>query len=228
MNAIQSTDIKVHQDTTDVFQKAILGLGLLAGLSLFGYALVNLIRMPAVSPDAFVPKELSQSGRSLFGLLQFIFILGFSFSFLPVSIMFTIKRYGDRPYAMVFGCSLLVFALILEVINNLPFLGNYLYPQPLAQVPSEVLLYLNQTAAIRYLSLDVAGFTILYVSLLIYAAIYWNSKRMLSYLIIASVIIFAASVPFLWLSSQAAVICLALSVFCLVPIPLYFGKMAIE
>ena len=92
MNAIRSTELKAQQTTTDIFQIILLSLGILAGLSLFGYALVNLIRMPAVSPDAFVPKELSQSGRSLSSLLQFIFILGFSFSFLPVCIMFTIKR----------------------------------------------------------------------------------------------------------------------------------------
>jgi hypothetical protein len=54
----------------------MLGLGILAGLSLFGYALVNLIRMPAVSPDALVPKELSQSGRSVFSLLQFLWLSG--------------------------------------------------------------------------------------------------------------------------------------------------------
>ena len=220
MNVIQSTEIKAQHPTADVFQTVM--------LSLFGYALVNLIRMPAVSPDAFVPKELSQSGRSLWSILQFIFILGFSFSFLPVTILFTIKRYGDNPPAMIIGCSLLAFALILEVINNLPFLGNYLYPEPLQQIPPDILLYLSQTAAIRYLSLDVAGFTILYTSLLVYAVSYWNSRRILGYLIVASVVIFAVSVPFLWLSGKVAVICLAVSVFCLVPIPILFGKMAIE
>lgn len=228
MNAIRSTELKAQQTRAELFQTIMLSLGILAGLSLFGYALVNLIRMPAISPDAFVPKELSQSSRSLWSLLQFIFILGFSFSFLPVCILFTIRRYGDNPAAMIIGCSLLAFALILKVINNLPFLGNYLYPEPLAQIPSDVLLYLNQTAAIRYLSLDVAGFTILYASLLVYAIVYWNAKRILGYLIVASVVIFAASVPFLWLSGKAAVVCLAVSVFCLVPIPILFGKMAVE
>jgi hypothetical protein len=160
--------------------------------------------------------------------LQFVFILGFSFSFLPVTIMFTIKRYADNPHGMIFGCSLLCFALILEIINNLPFLGNYVYPEPLAQIPPDVLLYLNQVSAIRYLSFDVAGFTILYVALFIFAVVYWNSKRMMGWLIIASIVIFSASAPFLWISGSAAVILMAVSIYCLVPIPIYFGRMALE
>jgi hypothetical protein len=210
------------------FPRVTLILGILAGLCLLGYASNNLLRMPAASPDAFVPKELIQAGRSSFSLLQFVFILGFSFSFLPVTIMFTIKRYADNPHGMIFGCSLLCFALILEIINNLPFLGNYVYPEPLAQIPPDVLLYLNQVSAIRYLSFDVAGFTILYVSLFMFAVIYWNTKRIMGWLIIASIVIFSASAPFLWISGSAAVILMAVSVYCLVPIPIYFGTMALE
>jgi hypothetical protein len=210
------------------FPRVTLILGILAGLCLLGYASNNLLRMPAASPDAFVPKELIQAGRSSFSLLQFVFILGFSFSFLPVTIMFTLKRYADNPHGMIIGCSLLCFALILEIINNLPFLGNYVYPEPLAQIPPDVLLYLNQVSAIRYLSFDVAGFTILYVALFIFAVVYWNSKRMMGWLIIASIVIFSASAPFLWISGSAAVILMAVSIYCLVPIPIYFGRMALE
>ena len=220
--------MKVQSTNKDFFQRTILILGVLAGISLFGYASVNLIRMPAVSPDAFVPKELAQVGRSSFGLLQFIFILGFSFSLLPVTILFTIKRYRDNPAGMILGCSLLCFALVIEVMNNLPFIGNYVYPDPLVEIPPDVLLYLNQMSAIRYLSFDVAGFTILYVSLFIYALIYWNSKRIMGWLIVASIIIFSASAPFLWISGSMAVVLMAVSIFCLVPIPIYFGRMAVE
>lgn len=210
------------------FPRVTLILGILAGLCLLGYASNNLLRMPAASPDAFVPKELIQAGRSSFSLLQFVFILGFSFSFLPVTIMFTIKRYADNPHGMIFGGSLLCFALILEIINNLPFLGNYVYPEPLVQIPPDVLLYLNQVSAIRYLSFDVAGFTVLYVSLFIFALIYWNTKRIMGWLIIASIVTFSASAPFLWISGSAAVILMAVSIYCLVPIPIYFGRMALE
>ncbi len=218
----------MKNQSTSFFQRATLILGVIAGLCLLGYASINLVRMPAVSPDAFVPRELAQAGKSPFGLLQLIFILGFSLSFLPVTVMFTIKRYGENPYGMVFGCSMLCFALIIEVFNNLPFLGNYVYPEPLAQIPPDVLLYLNQVSAIRYLSFDVAGFTILYAALFVYAVIFWNSRRIMGYLILASIVIFSASAPFLWVSGNMAVVLMAVSIYCLVPIPVYFGRMAVE
>jgi len=142
--------------------------------------------------------------------------------------MFTVKRYAENPHAMILGGSLLCLALIIEIINNLPFLGMYIYPERLTNISPFVMLYLNQMAAIRYLSFDVAGFTILYTALLIYAVVYWNSKRILSYLIIASVIIFTASAPLLWVSGKAAVVFMAISVFCLVPVPVLFGRMAVE
>jgi hypothetical protein len=211
------------------FQRAILILGMLAGLSLFGYALVNAIRLPAVSPDAFVPKTVAQTSSGFpFGMFQLIFVLGFACAFLPVSVMFTIKRYGENPYGMVIGCSLLCLALGIEIINTLPFLGPYFYPEPLTSIPPDVLLYLSQTASIRYLSFDVAGFTMLYVSLLVYAAVYWKTKRVLGYLIIASVITFSVSAPFLWLNGTVAAALMAFSVFCLAPVPVLFGKMAVD
>jgi hypothetical protein len=212
----------------DFFQNTILLLGILAGLGLFGYALVNLIRMPAVSPDAFVPKSLVQPEGFPFGLFQLISALLFAFAFLPVSVIFTVKRYSDNPHAMILGCSLMCLALFIEIINNLPILGTYLYPVPLESISPDVILYLSQTSSIRYLSFDVAGFTLIYASLLIYSILYWKSRRVMSYLIVTSVITFAASVPFLWLGGIIAVALMAISIFCLTPIPVLFGKWASE
>ena len=147
---------------------------------------------------------------------------------MPVAIIFATKRYGDSPAGMILGCSLLCFALVIEVMNNLPFLGNYVYPDPLTEIPPDALLYLNQMSAIRYLSFDVAGFTVLYVSLFVYALVYWNSKRTMGYLIVASIVTFLASAPFLWISGGMAVVLMAVSIYCLVPVPIYFGRMAME
>jgi len=212
------------------FRKTIRVLGILAGLGLFGYALINMIRMPEVSPDSFVPKSLapSQTDGFPFGLFQLVFILLYSFAFLPVIIMFTINRYGENPYAMVLGGSLLCLSLVIEIFNNLPFAGVYAYPEPLAQISPEMMLYLNQTTSIRYLSFDVAGFSIFYAAMLVYMVHYWRSNRALSWMVIASVVTFAASAPCLWFNGAAAVALMAISVFCASPIPVYFGKWAAE
>lgn len=82
-------------------------------------------------------------------------------------------------------------------------------------IPSDVLLYLNQKSAIRYLSFDVTGFTVLYVSLFVYALVNWKSKRLMGYLIVASIVTFSASAPFLWISGGMAVVLMAVSIYCL-------------
>lgn len=213
----------------EFFRKTIWILGILAGLGLFGYALVYLIRMPAVSPDAFVPKlNVTASTKSLpFGLVQGFFIMMYSFAFLPVVVMFTIKRYVENPYALVLGGSLLCLSLVIELVNNLPVLGQYIYPEPLAQISPDITLYLKQTDSIRYLSLDVAGFTLFYAAMLVYMLHYWKTKRILSWIVIVSVVTFTASVPCLWFNGGAAVALMEISVLCVSPFPLIFGKLAI-
>jgi hypothetical protein len=184
---------------SDFFRKTIWVLGLLAGQGLFGYALVNIIRMPEVSPDAFVPKTLAPAQP---------------------------EGFPENPYALVLGCSLLCLSLIIEIVNNLPFAGAYVNPEPLAQISPDVLLYLNQTASIRYLALDVAGFSLFYAAMLVYMLHYWRTKRFPSRMVIVSVLTFGASAPLLWISGGVAVALMAISVFCVSPIPVFFGKMA--
>jgi hypothetical protein len=119
-------------------------------------------------------------------------------------------------------------ALLIEIFNNLPFLGAFVYPGPVATVSRDVLLYLNQTAAIRYLSFDVAGFSLLYASLLVYGYVFRKTTPAFGWLVVASIALFSASAPFLWIHGATAVTLLAVSVYCTVPIPLYFGRMALR
>lgn len=212
----------------DLIHTLLQGVTILTAVSLFGYATINLVRMPSIGPDAFVPKDLAHTGRSVFGLLQLIFILGFSFGLLPLTVVATVRRYADHPAGMILGCTLMCAALLVEIFNNLPFLGAFVYPDPLGSVPRDVLLYLNQTAAIRYLSFDVAGFSLLYASLLVYGYVFRKTAPLFGWLVVASIVLFSASAPFLWIHGATAVTLLAVSVYCTVPIPLYFGRMALR
>jgi hypothetical protein len=223
-------NMTTQRENHDFFRKTMWILGLLAALGLFGYALINLIRMPAVSPNAFVPKSVApaQPAGFPFGLAQAFFILLYSFAFLPVVVMFTIKRYAENPYALVLGCSLLCLSLVLEIVNNLPVAGVFVYPEPLEQISPDIALYLKQTAAIQYLSLDVAGFTLFYAAMLVYMLHYWKTKRYVSWMVIVSVITFATSAPCLWFSGGAAVALMAVSVICVSPVPLIFGYLAFD
>ena len=213
--------------TNAVLDRLIFSLSILAAAGLCGYALLNLIAMPAIGPGAFVPKSLG-AGRSniWFGALQVVSVLAFAFALMPVAVMLTIRRYTMHPQAMVVAGVLLCLALVLEIDNNLPVLGALLYPEPLAQVPADIALRLNQASAIRYLSFDVAGFSLLYASLLVYSAVFWSTTRLLAALNVASVLIFTLSAPFLWINGFVALLLLVMAVAAAVPVPVILGRLA--
>ncbi len=221
----------MNQDpSTDNFKNGFVALGVLAAAGLVGYGLSYLIVMPQVSPGAFVPTT-AQAGTGTpygFGAVLAVFVLLYAFAFLPVNILFTVKQYRLNPYALVFACSVFVISALIEIVNNLPLVAAYLYPAKLASVPSETLLYLRQAESIRYLSYDVAGFTLAYVAIFVYAVVYYRSHRWLSYTIVASIVLFVANVPCLWFAPNAAVILMAASIFAFAPVPFLLAKMAIE
>jgi hypothetical protein len=201
-------------------------LSVLAAAGLCGYALLNLIAMPAVGPGAFVPKSLAPAAPPWFAVLQVTSVLAFAFALLPVGVMLTIGRYGAHPQGIVLAGVLLCLALLLEIDNNLPVLGALFYPEPLAAVPAEVALRLRQAASLRYLAFDVAGFSLLYASLLVYSAIFWKTNRWLGIWSVGSLVSFLASAPLLWLNGTAAVALLAVAVLAAVPVPVILGRMA--
>ena len=214
---------------TTLCRKGYLVLGGLTAIALVGYGLSYVIAMPQVSPGGFVPTTSSNAGSGLlFGAVQGICILLYAFAFLPVNVMFTIKRHRDNPYALVFAACLLGVSLLLELVNNLPLVMARVYPVTLQNIPPDVALYLRQVETIRYLSYDVTGFTLAYAAILVYALVYFQSHRLLAYTSIASIILFVANVPCLWFAPNLAVILMSISVFAFAPVPILLARMAIE
>ncbi|MCL5997294.1 MAG: hypothetical protein M1546_14745 [Chloroflexi bacterium] len=114
----------------EIFKKGFLLLGVLATAGLAGYGLTYIIVLPSVSPDAFVPTTLETGAGTpaQFGTLQTVFVLLYAFSFLPVSVMFTVKRYSANPYALVFAGCLISISLFIQILNSLPALAAQIYP----------------------------------------------------------------------------------------------------
>jgi hypothetical protein len=214
----------------DVFKKGFLVLGVLAAIGLVGYGLSYILVMPKISPDGFVPQtlDIGTSTSSHFGTIQAAFVLLYAFSFLPVSIMFTIRRYSSNPRPLVLACSLAGISFLIEIINNLPLIAAGIYPGKLESISPNILLYLQQVEMIRYLSYDVAGFSLAYAAIFIYAIVYFQSHRWISYTIIGSIVLFFANVPCLWFAPNAAVILMAMSIFAFAPVPIFLARMATE
>lgn len=219
-----------NKSSRDIFKKIFLILGILSAIGLLGYGLTYIIVMPAISPGGFVPTALNSSDgtSSQFGALLAAFILLYAFSFLPVSIMFTIKKYSVNPSAMVLAGCFLGLSTVLEIINNLPLLGRFLYPRNLEGISANILLYLRQEETLKYLSFDVAGFSLIYMVLFIYALVFFRTHRWLSYSIMASIALFIANVPCLWFAPNLAVVLMAISVLAIAPVPIFMAKMAVD
>ena len=215
---------------TTVFRNGFLVLGALAAVGLLGYGLSYILVMPQVSPDGFVPTTLGSSSAppSHFGTILAGFVLLYAFAFLPVTTLFTVKKYSVNPYALVFAGCLAGISSLIEIFNNLPLVATGIYPGKLESIPAEVLLYLHQVDAIRFLAFDVVGFTLIYAASLVYAIIFFRSQRLLSITIAASIVLFLANVPCLWFVPNAAVILMAISIFALAPVPILLARMAIE
>lgn len=212
------------------FRYGFLVLGILAAIGLLGYGLSYLIVMPQVSPDGFVPMipGNSSGNTSGFGTVLAAFILLYAFAFLPVTTLFTVKKYSVNPYALVFAGCLAGISSLIEIFNSLPLVAKGIYPGKLESIPAEVLLYLHQVEAIRFLAFDVVGFTLIYAASLVYAIVFFRSQRLLSVTVIASIILFLVNVPCLWFAPNAAVTLMALSIFALAPVPIFLARMTVD
>lgn len=214
----------------NVSKSGFLVLGALAGIGLFGYGLAYIIVMPEVSPGGFVPTTLGiNSGTSShFGTILAAFVLLYAFAFLPVTTLFTVKKYSVNPNALVLAGCLAGISSLIEIFNNLPLVAAGIYSGEFASISPDILLYLHQMESIQFLAYDVAGFTLIYAAAFVYALIFFRSHRLLSYTIIASIVLFLANVPCLWFDPKAAVILMAFSIFAFALVPVLLAKMATE
>ena len=213
-----------------IFKKGFLVLGILAAVGLLGYGLSYVIVMPHISPDGFVPQTVGTSSRTAsgFSTLLAACVLLYAFAFLPVTTLFTIKKYSTHPYAMVLAGCLISTSSVIEIINNLPIIAAWVYPGKLASISPDVLLYMRQMETLRFLAYDVAGFSLAYAAFFCYALVYFRTRRALSYAILGSIVAFIANVPFLWVAPNVAIILMAISIFAFASVPIFLARMAVE
>ncbi len=213
-----------------IFKKGFLVLGILAAVGLLGYGLSYIVVMPQLSVDRFVPQTAGTGPRTAsdFSTLLAAWVLLYAFAFLPVTTLFTIKKYSVHPYAVVLAGCLVTLSSVLEIVNNLPIIAAWVYPGQLASISPEVLLYMRQMETLRFLAFDVAGFSLAYAAFFCYALMYLRTRRALSYTILGSIAAFIANVPFLWVAPNVAIILMAVSIFAFAAVPIFLARMAVE
>ncbi len=206
----------------------ILAFTTLASLVLYGLGAVA--QPPPSGPHGFIPDSLEAAPRpaSLLARLSPVFVLVYAFSFLPVVVLFTIAKFRAQPFGMILGSCLVVTSLLIEIINALPLTAHLVAHPRAAGVPPDVVLYMMQTDAVRFLALDVAGFTLAYVGLVVFAVVLVREHRWLARLVVASTLLFAANVPLLWVQPWVAVLLMVASIFAFAGIPLLLAGIAIR
>ena len=204
--------------------------GILAAAGLAGYAITYVVAMPAVGPNAFVPSSM-ESGPApslLFAALQLTFVLIYAFAFLPLVVLFTLRRHSDAPVAVALAGCLMVLSLVLQLLNTLPSVSMMLHPIHAKAVPPDVLLYLRQVDAVRFLAYDVTGFTLAYAAGFVYAVAYLRTRRGLALAVAASIVTFIANVPFLWWMPNMAIILMSVSILIFAALPVTLARMVVE
>lgn len=213
-----------------LFKTIFIILGIISFIGISGYGFSYIIKMPEISPNGFVPKDLDTNSISNFGFgnVLAVFILLYAFSFFPVIVMFTTTNYKTNPFAMIIAFSLIGISLILEIINNLPLISSAFLHVDIDNISKDTLLYLRQLETIKYLSFDVAGFTMAYIGFFIYAFIFYKKNHLLSYIIIASIVLFILNVPFLWIAPKVSIILMVLSILAFALVPVFLVRLILK
>lgn len=203
-------------------RKLFFSFGIITFLSVFLYGIGSLSQMEPVSPDMFIPQSLDSLPKpdSWLTVLSPLFVFLYACSFLPIVVMFSIVKFQTNPFTSVIAGCMLVVSFFVEIINALPMISFMILHKESVNISPEVMLYLRQTDAIRFLAYDVAGFTLAYMGLFVFALAFFKTNRWFSYLTIASTVFFIINVPFLWIWPTMAVILMALSIFAFSILPL--------
>lgn len=212
------------------FRNIFILLGIVTFISVFLYGIGSIVQMPEVSPDGFIPKSLEDAPKpdTWLALLSPVFVLLYALSFIPVVLLFTIAKFRINPYAMTIAVSLIVVSLLVEIMNALPMISFMLTHAQMPAISPELVLYLKQNDAIRFLAYDVAGFTLAYMGLFIYSLVFSKTNPWLSRLVWISIILFIANVPFLWILPFMAVVLMGISIIAFSIIPLIMVRIVVK
>lgn len=212
-----------------IARKPLLLLGGLSTLGVLVCGLSYLIALPPVTPAMLLSGSFDSLpvGRG-FGALQAGSVLLYAFTLLPVGVALSVRHYRINPAGMIIGGCITGVSVLMEIFNNLPALTALLYPAALVPPPPELAACLRQAAWIRYVSFDVAGFTLAFAAGLLYAVIFRRKQSLLAWIAIGSVGIFLLHLPFLWISPTVAVALMGLSICLAGCTPLIYARLASE
>lgn len=220
---------KLSVDLSDRDNLLVFVLGVSAAIALVAYCIPTLQMMNAVIPDGFIPQiqPTAQPGKQHINWSA-LAVLVYALASIPVIVLFTIRQFKVSPASIVTASSLLILSMIMEVFNSLPTLASSVAHIKVPAVSPEVALRFAQSEATRFMGFDVAGFTLIYMCYMAYGVILFRRNKLLGYSVAASIVLFIANVPFLWIAPWVAVILMVSSILLVAPVPAYMALLSFK
>lgn len=218
---------KLSVDLSDRDNLLVFVLGVSAAIALVAYCIPTLQMMNAVTHDGFIPQAppTAQLGKQHINWSA-LAVLVYALASIPVIVLFTIRQFKVSPASIVTASSLLILSMIMEVFNSLPTLASSVAHIKVPAVLPEVALRFAQSEATRFMGFDVAGFTLIYMCYMAYGVILFRRNKLLGYSVAASIVLFIANVPFLWIAPRVAVILMVSSILLVAPVPAYMALLS--
>jgi hypothetical protein len=222
---------KLSANLSDRDNLLVFVLGVSAAIALIAYCIPTLQMINAVTPDGFIPQTVQpQPSQPVKQHINWsaLAVLVYAFASIPVIVLFTIRQFKVSPASIVTASSLLILSMIMEVFNSLPMLASSIAHVKLSAVSPEVALRFAQSEATRFMGFDVAGFTLIYICYMAYGVILFRRNKLLGYSVAASIVLFIANVPFLWIAPWMAVILMVSSILLVAPVPAYMAFLSFK
>ena len=198
-------------------------LAWLSAAGLLAYALPTLLAPPAVTPEMLVSGDFSGIEVSrLWGAVQTGGALLYASALLPLVMLYAFAEMRLRPVATAVIASALAVALVIEITSYLPTLALQLHPVP--PPPPEIARALGPTNWIRFVALDIAGFSIAYVAG--GAWLYRRHAPRLAWTFLAGIAVFLLHLPLLPVAPRLAGAVMGASICLCVSLPLLLATLA--
>lgn len=199
----------------------------LARLSVAGlllYAVPMLLAPPAVTPEMLVSGDFSGINLSpLTGALQSGGALLYASALLPLVVLYGVAEIRSRPVTTAVIASALGVSTLIQILSYLPTLALQLHPVP--PLPPELARALGPSNWIRFVALDIAGFSIAYVAGGVLAWLYRRRSPLAAWAYLAGIAVFCLHLPILPFAPRLAGALMAASICLCIGLPLLLATL---
>ena len=179
---------------------------------MIGIGVEYLVSYPPVTIESIFPRTMEGADSGTEGISYPVLVFASSLLMLPVIAVVCYRNRALKPNTLICGTVFFAVGLVVELLNNAPVLARAIPGLPYSPLDNPVALRLLQHDTIDYLALDVVGFSLIFLAALLYANVFWNHRRTISWTAIASVGFFLFHLPLMLTAPQMGLVLISISI----------------